>query len=708
MFLHNLNKDTTFKIKENSKMKSLLVANPNLVRFCVFKSFLLCLLFTSSQCLGASPPLQNVSVSHTPSGSSYIVNFSVNDPTRGVISANSGVIDLISYNNSHGVVFWNYWIRNPDLSLSKMVGFSVYDPKTGVWNTRTTVGIDTDVISGVACDGGTVLWLGFGGIVRFAMFDSELNGWVISSSSNFTNAAFVDATGAVAWQSGNNYYVTVYDPTRRSFRIGATPSLTIPSSYSIGNGTLSYTSGGVGATLGYRPSTGGWSGGSSTTPLAYFIPSKVTGNVPLTIFFWDMSIGSTGWSYNFGDGGGSSVANPTYTYNSAAGTPYTASLSVSGPGGNSSYNRVITPTTPHSISGTVANANGFKIPNAAVSLTGALTKNTTTDNNGNYSFVNLTANGNYTVTITKAEYTFVPPTRSYTNLTGAQSGNFTGKLNDKPSDFDGDGKSDASIFRPSNSYWWVLNSSNNAAVPTYFGLSGDKVSPRDFDGDGKADVAVFRPSDGNWYILQSSNNVYTGKHWGQSGDIPVAGDYDGDDKADVAVFRPSDGTWYLLKSSNSQPYQIQFGLGTDKVATGDYDGDEKGDFAVFRQSDSTWYILRSSDQGITIQTFGNSEDKPVQGDYDGDGKTDFATFRPSDCIWRIKRSSDGVTTAQNWGLIDDFLTPGDFDGDGKTDVGVFRPSNGTWYVIRSSDQGWYTPGFGTNGDYPTLQSYLAE
>jgi hypothetical protein len=62
----------------------------------------------------------------------------------------------------------------------------------------------------------------------------------------------------------------------------------------------------------------------------------------------------------------------------------------------------------------------------------------------------------------------------------------------------------------------------------------------DFDGNGSSDVSVFRPSNGRWYIKDAGSYV-----WGQAGDIPVPGDYDGDGTTDIAVWRPSNGRWYV-------------------------------------------------------------------------------------------------------------------------------------------------------------------
>lgn len=294
---------------------------------------------------------------------------------------------------------------------------------------------------------------------------------------------------------------------------------------------------------------------------------------------------------------------------------------------------------------------------------------------------------------------------------GFPNGEIRGQLhiaNGTYNDFDGDGRTDLTVYRNSNNTFYAQSSLTGALIIQPLGQPGDSVSlTLDFDGDGRSDfstaryssnivwrfirsndgypyenilgssslgdffaaanyegvgaqVAVFRA--GVWYILQNPSGDVRYEYFGQAGDVPAPNDYDADGKADLAVARSENGqrVWHVRRSSDGVYYSVQWGLSSDAFFTGraDWDGDGAADITVIRNQSGqrVFYILRSSDRQMQVIYWGLSSDVVKLGDYDGDNKTDAAVTRAvnGQRVFYILQSSTGEPRYETFGLAGDF------------------------------------------------------
>lgn len=282
-------------------------------------------------------------------------------------------------------------------------------------------------------------------------------------------------------------------------------------------------------------------------------------------------------------------------------------------------------------------------------------------------------------------------------------------------DFNGDGRTDFSTFRPSNSTWYILPNGSTTFTGATFGATGDRLQPADYDGDGRTDLGVYR--DGTWFYVNSSNGTAVGIQFGAATDIPVIGDYVGDNKADLTVYRPSVGVWYTRDGGTGAVTAVQWGGdASDIPAPGDYDGDCKYDYAVRRTTNdpaatnTTWFVRRSSG-GATSFRWGTSAMQMALGDYNGDGRTDIGVVatQGGNYFWYVLSTADATTiivNGVNFGVAGDVVVPGDYTGDSSTDLAIWRPSSGIFsYRVATAGATVANTVFGASGDIPTARAY---
>lgn len=257
------------------------------------------------------------------------------------------------------------------------------------------------------------------------------------------------------------------------------------------------------------------------------------------------------------------------------------------------------------------------------------------------------------------------------------------------------------LFNPAKGVWYTNSADGCAFTAVKWGLATDKLVPADYDGDGETDAAVYRPETGTWMIRRSSDAKaeiisLTGNKL--PGDFPVPGDYDGDRMADITVWRAATGEWVIRYSSKAKKSIAPvLGVTGDIPVQADYDGDKKADIAIFRPSENRWIIQQSSDNSVRTQVLGTAgKDTLVPADYTGDGKADIAVYSAGK--WQVMDSETGEVELFAFGFEDGVAAPGDYDHDGVADFAVYR--KGTWYVHENGKPRFRSFDYGGENDFP--------
>jgi len=155
-------------------------------------------------------------------------------------------------------------------------------------------------------------------VTPVALFTGNVMSGTPPTTVQFTDTSTNSPTSWM-WTFGDGGTSTLKNPSHTYTTAGSyTVSLTVTNSG--GSNTLTRTN--------YITVT------SAIPPNASFTGSPTSGVAPLTVTFTDVSTNSpTSWAWTFGDGGTSTLKNPSHTYTTAG--AYTVSLTVTNSGGRS-------------------------------------------------------------------------------------------------------------------------------------------------------------------------------------------------------------------------------------------------------------------------------------------------------------------------------------------------------------------------------------
>jgi hypothetical protein len=254
-----------------------------------------------------------------------------------------------------------------------------------------------------------------------------------------------------------------------------------------------------------------------------------------------------------------------YTYSTDF--PTSGAAQAANGGGQDAFVLKIADVVGYSISGRVTTVDGQSLAGVNVTLNGTQSSTAVTNSSGVYNFANLAQGGNFTVSPSLAPYTFVPPSRTFNNLSANQTGaDFTIEtysINGRVTDAGGNGVGGVTVtISGSASASGVTNSTGNYSFVNFPQGANVTVTPS------KTDILLtynFTPPNRSYANLSSSQVAdFTVATTVQSMLNPVADAYVQDGASAAANFGAATSlavrTDSTINSGNNRDAYLKFDL----------------------------------------------------------------------------------------------------------------------------------------------------
>ena len=328
-----------------------------------------------SPCLAYYPPLQDVTGPTVTQDTDTNVTVSVHNPATGqdiphtwTIPGDATAITIDQTYNVQGIVAWRV---TDTVNHQFKIYCAVYDPgyaalagdpKWG-WMTHQTylwVAHDTNIIAvndGVVVyetkytSGQTKISVGIYTYDPSGWYEEMMGGWMpyswrgasytLKNSSGAAPRNYTVKDGVVAFVYDVFVDYAIFDGhlSPGGWQIANTMNSLDVTDLQITNATVTWTDNNGAQKRGYDYTSGSWISGKDTKVMAYFDFWPTPGKPNQPVWFTDMSIGATAWSWTLGDGGVSSGRSFYHKYSSAG--SFVANLQVSGPAGDDANNKTV-------------------------------------------------------------------------------------------------------------------------------------------------------------------------------------------------------------------------------------------------------------------------------------------------------------------------------------------------------------------------------